>query len=298
MAQWQRQELGEWISELGEALSQLGSPQADAYWDAFQQAQADFHGLSVEEFETQRRTQQQQDKDEFEGMMSDLWGDEEADFETAAPESDTASAQADLFGFDDVEIPSKEHLHRAGQEQVESEVDFAPPADEDLFNGKWLQDLFRRAARALHPDKEQDPAKRELKQQQMSALLEARKQQDVMTLLQIYGEHVSNNSLNLAEQEMQNLCELLQRQLQHLAAQRFEITEQTPLHRQLYENLYGRGGVKGREKRLQAYLKEVRKAAKHSQELAKELRNLTVLKEALEARYDAGRLEFFDPDYF
>jgi hypothetical protein len=57
-----------------------------------------------------------------------------------------------------------------------------------VMDGSWAKDLFRRAAQALHPDREPDPEPRQMKQERMCELLRARKQGDIMAMLSIYSE--------------------------------------------------------------------------------------------------------------
>ena len=53
-----------------------------------------------------------------------------------------------------------------------------------------IETLFRRLARALHPDREPDGARREIKHVLMSTALAARRARDVDTLLALHVEHV------------------------------------------------------------------------------------------------------------
>lgn len=59
---------------------------------------------------------------------------------------------------------------------------------DNLMDAAWIKRLFRRCAQKLHPDQERDPDQRELKQEQMAALLQARDDDDLLRLLQIYDD--------------------------------------------------------------------------------------------------------------
>jgi len=92
-----------------------------------------------------------------------------------------------------------------------------PPCNDSLQD-VWLlkYNLFRRAAQALHPDREPDPERRQVKQERMRELLMARKHGDIMVMLTIYGDNVNGRDIVLAEREMTEICDALEHQLDAL----------------------------------------------------------------------------------
>ena len=76
-----------------------------------------------------------------------------------------------------------------------------------------LERLFRRLARALHPDREPDPGRRELKHVLMSTALAARRAKDLDTLLSLHAEHVGDLPDALDGADAETLVRALERQL-------------------------------------------------------------------------------------
>ena len=130
--------------------------------------------------------------------------------------SEENSRQADMFGFDDIDQetidPETFETNEAHGPDEEDEVELS----RTVMDGSWAKKLFRRAAQALHPDREPDPTRRESKQARLRELLAARKQDDIMAMLTIYSESVSDADIVLAEQEMTEVCDALQNQLDAL----------------------------------------------------------------------------------
>ena len=76
-----------------------------------------------------------------------------------------------------------------------------------------IEPLFRRLARALHPDREPDPAAREIKHVLMSTALAARRARDLDTLLALHVEHVGALPDTLDGAGAEALADALERQL-------------------------------------------------------------------------------------
>ena len=75
-----------------------------------------------------------------------------------------------------------------------------------------VERLFRRLARALHPDREQDSERRDVKHVLMSTALAARRARDLDTLLSLHAEHVGGE-LDAGEPDAELLARALERQL-------------------------------------------------------------------------------------
>ena len=208
---------------------------------------------------------------------------------SGVPEED--SRQADMFGFDDIGAESAEVEQVQWSEDEEDDEDEDHEDDEDelsrkVMDGSWMKTLFRRAAQMLHPDREPDPQRRESKQARLRELLAARKQGDIMTVLSIYSETVSDADIVLAEQEMAQVCDVLQSQLHILRMDREEYLHSHPL-RYLAFTLFYDNTRKGRERKLRADADELRR-------LVPTLRNLDALKGVLRERHDERHKSLLD----
>jgi hypothetical protein len=88
-------------------------------------------------------------------------------------------------------------------EDLEHILPNAPAITNQIF-----QRLFRSTAAKLHPDREPDPALRDVKQGLMSDLLKARKTGDVMTILELYQEYVDREQIFSKADEKQLITAL------------------------------------------------------------------------------------------
>lgn len=104
----------------------------------------------------------------------------------------------------------------------------------DLFN---IDILFRRIARAVHPDREQDEQKKAEKHAIMSTSLEARANEDIAQLLTLYALHVGNLPDNWSNESTGDLVIALEEQLHELENRSIKLQSQDPLL-QLIQNRY------------------------------------------------------------
>jgi hypothetical protein len=278
LGQWHREELGDWIIETLERVGRVQPETAKELNDNVREVIAGHMGMTVEEMENDARRHAR----DFEEAV-----EFDEDKESAAEEPFTANDfQEDLFGFDDIfgEETAEERVFDEDNPFYD-ESDDIEDRRQRLMDGSWVRSLFRRAAQALHPDREQDPEQRESKQRSMQQLLAARKQGDIMTLLQLYSECVQGDDLVLAEQEMTSACELMEDQLDELRLEKAAFIYQHPL-RTLVHDMFYSSSRKTREKRIEEWKQDLRAEAEQSLDVIDELRNLKVLKIVLEARRD------------
>ena len=270
LAKWQRAELQDWIAETLHEISQYNAEKAEEISQDYNQVLAEYYNIPVEEF-----TEPEQSKeDDIDSVLNDV-------FESMAHDSDQFDGidQEDLFGFDD-----EDDLFTRDN----ADPSLSPEPKEQPINDKWIRNLFRRTARVLHPDKEQDPEQRQQKQQLMTQLLDAREQQDIMTMMQLYSEHVDDGELLMEQADINTLCCLLENQKAELDMTREALIDESPMHYAVHGKFYA-VTKKIRDKKLQAHLEGVKKGIKQKHQLVEYLCNLTNLKTVLEARYDDRR---------
>jgi hypothetical protein len=160
------------------------------------------------------------------------------------------------------------------------------------MDNDWIKTLFRRAAQNLHPDREPDSEKRRLKEQRLSELLSARKENDVLTMLKIYAEATDTQQIELAENEMRVICEMLDEQISDLKRQQHTFIHSNPERLMVYELLYHKNSKK-RQQALKLWRQELTQESDLNRHLVAYLRNLNNLKEVLTERRNQ-RWEFFD----
>ncbi len=263
LADWQRAELQDWIVETLHEISQFNAAEAASIGAIYNQAMADYYNISVDEL-----TDPDPEWEDDINSASEPKGEE--------PES---LDQEDLFGSDEED----DFIHS-------EEKGSTPTSDrnEQPINDKWIRNLFQRTARVLHPDKEQDPERRDQKQKLMSQLLDARDQQDVMTMMQLYNEHVDDGELSMEQAEINTLCRLLENQKNQLDMAREELIDESPMHYAVHGKFYA-ANKKTRDKKLQEHIEGIEEGIKRKFQLVEYLRNLTNLKALLEQRYDEKR---------
>lgn len=278
LSDWHRGELDDWLRDLIERrISQVDQEIAEQLRLDYRQAIARSMGISVDEL-----------VERFEGATEDAEnGFDERDGAEQADYWDDGPVQEDLFGFDDVD-PEADAFDTSFEANGPDWIDDEEEAHigRTVMDGSWAKDLFRRAAQALHPDREPDPERRQVKQERMRELLRARKHGDIMAMLNIYSDSVSGANIVLAEQEMTEICDALEHQLNALELQKQEYIYSHPVRHMVFELFY-HSTKKGRKRRVQEWEHDLKHEAADVRDLVTFLRNLTCLKTVLEDRRDA-----------
>ena len=324
LSNWHRSELMLWIRDLSERrIAPIDRKMAERLQREYNEALARAMGRSVEELlADDEAAESAGDFDEHFDVDLDDRSDGDGDGDGAEQDraetpgdagesgaSEEGWRQADMFGFDDIDAESAEaeQAHwSAGEEDDEDEYDDEDDEDENelsrkVMDGSWAKKLFRRAAQMLHPDREPDPQRRESKQARLRELLTARKQGDIMAVLTIYSETVSDADIVLAEQEMTEVCDALQSQLNILRMDREEYLYAHPL-RHLAFTLFYDNTRKGRERKIREWELQLKHEAAELRSLVPILRNLDALKCVLRERHDERHksllVSMFDSELF
>ena len=190
LTQWQRHELSQWIIECIEHIEPLNPAKFSELTTSYHQVLADFLEIEVEDLEEQMH-QDDDEIDEFFAQFDDL----EKAFRDFVDDKDHPDApiQDDLFGaFENGEDRETEDNPKF-EDFFSSEDHQEKPSEQNLFSDKWLRNIFRRTANALHPDKARNEASREEKEGLMTQLLIARQENDVFGLLNLYMQYVDSD---------------------------------------------------------------------------------------------------------
>ncbi len=287
LSQWHREELADWIDETLTRIEAVDNDTVSALRDDFRHTVAEQLGVSAADLEARAKEY----ADRFETAFDEL--DDEEPGPGAAFDSD--DPQEDLFGFDDIWEGARagEASFDEGTTYGREELEDAADRAQRLMDGSWARGLFRRTVQALHPDRESDPERRKVKEDLMQQLLAARERDDIMTLLQLYSEHVAEDDLVLAEQEMTTACELMESRLEQLRLEHAACIYDSPQRLLVHELLYS-PSQKKREKNIQAWARQLKVEAQQNQRLVEELRNLTVLKDVLAQRREQRVFDHLD----
>ena len=275
LSDWHRVELDEWLRDLIERrIPQVDREVAERLRVEYRQAIARSMGISVDELVERFEAESEEVEQEFDEQV----GAEQAEDINEGP------WQEDLFGFGDVN-PEAEAFDNGPDANGPDWMDGGEAADigRTVMDGSWAKDLFRRAAQALHPDRELDPERRQVKQERMRELLRARTHGDIMAMLTIYSDSVGGPDIVLAEQEMTEICDALEHQLEALELEKQEYIYSHPVRHMAFESFY-HSTKKGRKRRVQEWEQDLKHEAADLRGLLTYLRNLTCLKIVLEDR--------------
>ena len=266
LTQWQRREMMDWIMEEIDHLRMLDAEAARELAEQFNAMVAEFFQLTPDEIEAVRAQaerefeQDDEEPDDFDEVFEELL--------RRATGQNGDPFQDDLFG--------------AAEPQESSSPESEP--QEELNAENWIKQLFRRTAKVLHPDREQDPQLREKKHHLMSALVDARDRGDIMAMLALFSEHVSVGEVGFSADEYPALIRLLQRQLYDLEGEEHVIIHASPFHAFLHRNLYSKQKPT-QERKINAYLARIESEYRERTELALEIRSVKSLQSVLRERF-------------
>jgi len=276
-----RDGLDHWILETISVISQFDSIKARTLSDRYFQAMEEMFGAPPEHDELE--------KPSIEQMFADMQNTNSG--KDHPPEEE----QLDMFGgWDELE---NAEMDADAMSDDEPQLQLEPEEAKLLpFNGdKLMRTLFRRAANKLHPDKESNLDRKAEKQHLMTKLLEARKNEDVMTMLILYVEHIEGGNLALAEQEMKNICDLLEENASRLDNEQEKYLSDNPQYQIVYDTLYAPTKV-GQRKKLTTSLARVTQINIETSKTTKALRNLAVLRSTLNHREEMIWSKLWDID--
>lgn len=159
-----------------------------------------------------------------------------------------------------------------------------PAISNDVFKR-----LFRAAAGKLHPDRETDPDKRKQKQTLMAQLLTARKDGDVMTIVEFYQQYVDDDS-NLSKADEKQLLDSLKLQISALHEAQEDYSRESPLHHMAFESFY-HPSAKKTAQAFKHHIQYMKQLALVAISQSQEIRSLKTLKPYLEERYEDRRFD-------
>lgn len=298
LSKWHREELVDWISEMGEQVSAIDADSGARLHQNFIDAMCVHFDLSEDELEAQVRQEFEPDHVHLDLGEAEFEDDPQGDlFEEYESEND----YDDLFdnAFHDERGAAGEWDGRFHEDSARAAGgnEAKPDRASNLTNAGWLRNLFRRAAQALHPDRETDPEQRARKQEKMQALVKARKEGDVLAMLELYADASGETNMALAEEEMKQACTLMEGKLQQLQQELEEIVLQSPEHAMAYDEYY-RISSKRREQKLKRWEREAEAEAKRLARIVGELRNLDALKDHLRQRREESLDALQNLDHF
>jgi len=181
-----------------------------------------------------------------------------------------------LFDFEDDEVDTPV-VDDAG-------MDAHNQPDSDGVSDAVFQRLFRQTAAALHPDRESDPERQKEKHRLMTCLLKARKERDLISVIQLH-EKYANSTTQLSVEDENALESVLQDYLSEQETRRYEIIFRSPLHEMAYHEFYDKNPTTV-NRRIKKHVKELQANCEYYENFILNISSLKVLKEVLAERYD------------
>jgi hypothetical protein len=281
LAQWQREALLDWLGEYLVAIA--ASPFADHVdIGALQRKCAEtieaVHppelGAAPDEpeeappgREDNRAGRESQTEDMFEDLFGEFAGGDEADDEA--------------FDHQDEEEPFDEFF-RERREYEQARKDKAQSLSR-LLKSTSVNTLFRKLARVLHPDREQDEAARERKNQLMGELSKARDENDIPKIFSLYADHVGESPLAEIDGDIDALTRLLEERYQFLREQEQEMLASNPRLATIYERFYHKS-PRVVQRAIDEHLDELGEMIESHDQLLTQVTSVNKLKPLLEQR--------------
>jgi hypothetical protein len=168
-----------------------------------------------------------------------------------------------------------------------------------LFKRSSINGMFRRIAKVLHPDKEQNEQRKDEKNQLMSSLIEARDQNDIPTIFAMYAEHVGEMPEDLTKEDLENINTLLNYQLKQLKQDYDSAPYQDPKTAMFFD-MFQAKTEKGILKNIKARINVIDASIITSKHFLSQISSLSKLKPLLEEVYRQrceSEFDQFDDDY-
>lgn len=276
---WQREALMDWISDyLGTIRNNPFAAHIDLapLYDAIAAMLEKMHPEVTSEF-ADDLAEVEVDHDASDAM------DEEADIEDML--EDLFDEFQQDAGFDE-QASFEDFIHQQTHDNQQEQE-----ALNKLMKGASINKLFRRVARVLHPDLEQDEDAKADKNRLMGELVEARDSKDIVTLFALYTEHVGQSPLQDLGGDLAGTTALLQRQYEFLRYQQDEIPYEDPFAGVLYQRFH-RKTDNATWRNIEAHLSDIEQDIVNLQLLRKRVTSVNKLKP-----YLAERLDYMDQDY-
>ncbi|MCA6219944.1 hypothetical protein [Photorhabdus antumapuensis] len=192
-----------------------------------------------------------------------------------------------------------EHFH--DEYDAEETTDFDPAAEDQkkldsLFKSQEVSQMYRKIAKVLHPDREQDLDEKKKKNQLMVQLSQAKKDNDVWTIINMYHKYI-DPTFSFNSRDISDINKLLKARIDILANELNQLKKSDSLPGIIWRTL-GDETSKAIENNLREHCKKLRQNIENEIQLRESLRSLTVLKSYLAERRDAFEFEQEMIDYF
>ena len=212
----------------------------------------------------------------------DLFDDELFDFDTDDPSSDGGS---NTDNFDD------DFFQNDFDDWLETEQAAQDAEISRLIKATSINKLFRKIARALHPDLEQDEDKKLEKHDKMARLLEAREQKDIAYILQLYTDTFGQLPDDFPQKDFTKLTKVINVKIEQAKQDKDDILYSTPFHG-LYHEWFSATTKQKEALNIQSFIKGVKQDRQMYEDQANDITSIAKLKAYLETRMRSNMYGF------
>ena len=157
-----------------------------------------------------------------------------------------------------------------------------------------MKSLYKKLALALHPDREQDEAKKADKSRQMTQLLTAWQEKDIYTLLKLADQHLDDKQSPLNELNLLQLLPLLWLKRRELQNQLDGLTESNDVGCIIYHNFKG-STKRATDQNFATHIAELKNSLRLDAKMLKEITTLKAFHPLLVARREMRMEEQLSP---
>lgn len=300
LSNWHRDEMVSWLDNLFESIAQMDSAKAEKVHKSFSDCAEKVmtHGMTEDEIAQAKASKQ----DDMEEMAKFVFGED-------------VQAPADGWDMDDLlqatlqKMMQEKSQHFADMDDLDdnhqsfdntkSTKNKKPSQTEEEFDN-WLNKIFRKTARQLHPDRQQDEKLKEAHDALMTKLSNARQNKDIATIIEMYMTHVNEAdvSTDMAQQDDNAIIKVLTEQLDALKHEHHDIEQKSLLTPYAMARIKK---CKSNKMQMRAWEDEIKESANTILHQKSNLKNLTILKEALSKRRNSHYFDVsfgdFDEDF-
>ena len=225
-------------------------------------------------------TKEKPSKQDDQYAGEDLFGD----LDEQCSEFEEDADPDDEFGDDFFERLFDEFTGQNQFDHETKEKDEKLKKIDGLLKRSSINRMFRRIAKVLHPDKEQDEELKEEKHHLMAQLIEARDKKDIPAIFAMYTEHVGEMPDDLAKEELENISLLLEYQLGQLKEEYNSEPYKDQKTAMFYDIFYAKT-EKGLQKNIRERKKAIEKSIIEANTFLARITSIAKLKPLLEELY-------------
>ena len=175
-------------------------------------------------------------------MMGEILGMDLSQHDLSSPEQLTEFIEAQVKAAD-----AEREARRANRKKTKRQQALdAKRAEEESSIKQSIQEIYRKLAARLHPDREPDPAERERKTELMKQANQAYERKDLLQLLelQLQAEHIDQSHIDrLSEERLKSYNQILKEQSEELQKEiaQFELTWKMQLNLAPFDTVTPKG---------------------------------------------------------